>query len=97
MMHFCGLGGRPWDSLVEYKYRIPAWVTIRPRWPQYPGAAWGSCVRERLFFIGGKLQVQSVHGHGTVAILSAALSSHTEATVESTACPSESCSSTTTA
>lgn len=35
-------------------------------------------VRERLSFIGGKLEVQSLPGHGTVAILSAPLSLHTE-------------------
>jgi signal transduction histidine kinase len=32
-------------------------------------------VRERLSFIGGKLEVQSLHGQGTVAVLSAPLSS----------------------
>ncbi len=41
-------------------------------------------VRERLSFIGGKLEVQSVRGKGTVAILSAPLSSSTEATTERT-------------
>jgi PAS domain S-box-containing protein len=39
-------------------------------------------VRERLSFIGGKLEVRSSPGYGTVAVLSAPLSLNTEATAE---------------
>lgn len=38
-------------------------------------------VRERLSFIGGKLELQSLPGRGTVAVLSAPLSSHADATI----------------
>jgi len=41
-------------------------------------------VRERLSFIGGNLEVQSIPGDGTVAVLTAPLSSHSEATSEQT-------------
>ncbi len=39
-------------------------------------------VRERLSFIGGKLEVRSSPGHGTVAVMSAPLSSNSEASAE---------------
>ncbi len=39
-------------------------------------------VRERLSFIGGKLEVRSSPGYGTVAVMSAPLSSNTEAASE---------------
>jgi len=42
-------------------------------------------VRERLSLIGGNLEVQSIPGNGTVAVLSAPLSSNTEAAAEQTA------------
>jgi PAS domain S-box-containing protein len=42
-------------------------------------------LRERLAFIGGKLEVQCVPGGGTVAVLSAPLSSETEVAEERTA------------
>jgi PAS domain S-box-containing protein len=39
-------------------------------------------VRERLSFIGGRLEVQSLPGHGTVAVLSAPLSLHADAVAQ---------------
>ncbi len=39
-------------------------------------------VRDRLSFIGGKLEVRSSPGYGTVAVMSAPLSSNTEASAE---------------
>jgi len=62
------------DAGVGYD---PAALTARPR----RGLGLVS-VRERLSFIGGKLEVQSVPGDGTVAILSAPLSSEPEMAAE---------------